>query len=308
MAETRRRDTQRREAPIEPDPAPLPPAEEVFVEPRVSAILVGYNQAAPLRRAVEALEKSTGRDRMEILVVDCGSQDDSGQLDVEYEGVTMMRLPHHFGSIKAMNIATRTAKAELVFYLSANVVVEPGTVMQLADRLESENDTTAAGPLLVDTNGQPVSKGRKLPTRQALDGEEQPLDLSAESVAVEFSPFDALMVRKVFIKGMNYFPERYGNSWADADLAMQIRRAQKKIRLYPSIHATWYDEPDPLSGDPLLQADRTLGAAAFFGKYQGFPAGLTFRVGAIFGALGRGQFNQLGPLISGQKLDGSQSM
>src|SRR5580658_1362422 len=100
MAETRRRDTQRRETPIAPDPAPLPPAEEVVVEPKVSVILVAYNQATPLRRAIEALEKSTGRDLMEILVVDCGSQDDSSQLDAEYEGVTMLRLPHHFGAIK----------------------------------------------------------------------------------------------------------------------------------------------------------------------------------------------------------------
>jgi glycosyltransferase involved in cell wall biosynthesis len=307
MAETRRRDN-RRETPIEPDPAPLPPAEEIIVEPKVSVIIVAYNQAATLRRSIAALEKSTGRELMEILVVDCGSQDDSAQLDVEFEGVTMLRLPHHFGSTKAMNIATRTAKAEFAFYLSPNVVVQPDTVMRLADRLEAENDVTAAAPVLLDANGTAVSKGRSIPTRQALDGAPRPIDLSAESVTVEFADFNALMVRKVFIKGMNYFSERYGNSWADADLAMQIRRAQKKIRLYPEIRATWYDEPDPLAGDPLLEADRTLGASAFFGKYDGFFSGLTFRIGAIFSALGRFQFKRLTALLSGQKLDGSQAM
>ena len=35
------------------------------------------------------------------------------------------------------------------------------------------------------------------------------------------------MVRKQFIKGMNYFDERYGHFWADADLAMQVKHAQK---------------------------------------------------------------------------------
>ena len=35
--------------------------------PRVSAILVGYNQAPALQRAVQALERSRDRDRLEIL-------------------------------------------------------------------------------------------------------------------------------------------------------------------------------------------------------------------------------------------------
>ena len=41
-------------------PAPEPPPEEPL-GPRVSAILVVFNQAAALRRAVEALERSEGR-------------------------------------------------------------------------------------------------------------------------------------------------------------------------------------------------------------------------------------------------------
>src|SRR5258708_37753169 len=32
---------------------------------------------------------------------------------------------------------------------------------------------------------------------------------------------------------MNYFDERFGHRWADADLAAQIRRAQRKVRPYP---------------------------------------------------------------------------
>ena len=63
-------------------------AENLPVEeplgPRVSAILVALNQIEPLRRAVAALERSTDRERLEILVVDLGSQDGSAQLDTEF--------------------------------------------------------------------------------------------------------------------------------------------------------------------------------------------------------------------------------
>ena len=80
----------------------------------MSAVLVSFNQAPALRRAIEALERSQDRERLEILVVDCGSQDESPRLDADYPAVQILRLPQHFGATRAMNIAMRTAKAELV--------------------------------------------------------------------------------------------------------------------------------------------------------------------------------------------------
>jgi hypothetical protein len=62
-----------------------------------------------------------------------------------------------------------------------------------------------------------------------------------------------------------------------------------------------------LIGDPLAVADKVLGAAAFLGKYNGFLAGLGFRVEAILRALGRFDLRQVSRLLSGQKLDGSQA-
>jgi glycosyltransferase involved in cell wall biosynthesis len=312
MPQTRRRKpdrTAKREEPVETVVELQPPPPEEPVEPQVSAILVSYNQAPALRRAIQALERSDDRKRLEILVVDCGSQDESAQLDTEFEGITMMRLPHHFGATKAMNIGTRTAKAEVVFYLSPTVEVAPDTISKLAGHLESDSEAAAVCPLLVDPDGRQSLRIRKIPTRATLlDPEYQRIDLTQETVSVEYPGLDALMIRKFFIKGMNFFDERYGNAFADADLAVQIRRAQKKIRVYPAIRATYYPEPDPLAADPLYAADRALGAAHFLAKYDGFFSGLTFRIGAILRALAHFNFRELSALVSGQKLDGSQAM
>ncbi len=134
MPETRRRDTQKREQPVETVPIPQEPVDQP-VEPRVSVVLVAHNQATALRRAIEALEKSQNRDRMEIIVVDCASHDESRYLDTEYENITLLRLPHNLGATRSMNIGVRTAKAEILFFVSPDVEVAPDTVMQLADRL-----------------------------------------------------------------------------------------------------------------------------------------------------------------------------
>jgi glycosyltransferase involved in cell wall biosynthesis len=313
MPEIRRKDA-RREDPVATIAVPREVVEEP-IETRVSAILIGYNQATALRRAIEALEQSRDRERLEILVIDCGSSDESSQLDAEYAGISMLRLPHNFGATKALNIATRSAKAELVLYLSPNVEVAAETVSKLADRLEADTETSAVCPLLVDEQGTPLSTIRDLPTRDALAavcaGQPFPgseVDLSQESIAVEYPSIEALMVRKSFLKGMNYFDERFGHHWADADLAAQFYRAQRKVRIYPAIRTTRHDAPDPYAGDALVEADCILGAAAFLSKYHGFMAGLSFRVGAIFRAMGRFDFRLLGALVSGQKLDGSQAM
>jgi GT2 family glycosyltransferase len=288
-------------------------AENLPVEeplgPRVSAILVALNQIEPLRRAVAALERSTDRERLEILVVDLGSDDGSPQLDSEFPGIVTLRLPHNFGATKAMNIGTRTAKADLVFYLSPDVEVAPDTVQKLADKLEEDSDAAAVCPLLVDDEGKPASRIYKLPTKESLKGEMAAvaIDLGQESVNVEYPGREAVLVRKQFVKGMNYFDERYGEYWADADLAMQIRRGLKKIRLYPSIRAVKHADTSPSAEKGLLAADRAGGAAALIGKYYGFMAGLGFRIGAIFRALGHFDFKQLIALCSGQKIDGSQA-
>lgn len=275
---------------------------------RVSAILIALNQMEPLRRAVAALEKSTDRERLEILVVDLGSQDGSAQIDAEFPGVVMLRLPHNFGATKAMNIGTRTAKADLMFYLSPDVEVFPDTVAKLADKLEDDSDAAAVCPLLVDEGGKPVSRIYKMPTAESFRRVMTAVvpHLEKERIDVEYPGRDALLVRKQFVKGMNYFDERFGQFWADADLAAQIRRGLKKIRLYPSIRALRRADSSPSAKKGLLAADRAGGAAAFIGKYYGFMAGLGFRVGSALEALARFDLKQFIALVSGGKVDGSQ--
>jgi len=287
--------------------AEILPAEEPLGL-RVSAILIALNQIEPLRRAVAALEKSTERERLEILVVDLGSQDGGAQIDTEFPGVVMLRLPHNFGATKAMNIGTRTAKADLMFYLSPDVEVAPDTVAKLAVKLEEDLEAAAVCPLLVDEAGKPVSRIYKLPTEESLKGGLTPvaIDVDQESINVEYPGRDAVLVRKQFVKGMNYFDERFGEFWADADLAIQIRRGLKKIRLYPSIRIVRRGDTSPSAEKGLLAADRAGGAASLIGKYYGFIGGLGFRVGAALKALVRFDLKQFIGLVSGAKVDGSQ--
>ena len=122
-----------------------------------------------------------------------------------------------------------------------------------------------------------------------------------------YPELDAVLIRKHFVRSMNYFDQRFGHYWADADLAMQIKRAGKQILLFPGIRATYHAAPDPVEGDPLARADRVSGAAALVGKYEGGMAALSFRLGAVLSALARFDLGMVSKLTGGQKLDGSQA-
>ncbi len=293
------------------------PANDVVtpVTPKVAAILIVHNQAAELQRSLAALERSEHREQLEILVVDCASDDSTAEIADELPGITMQRLPENFGATKALNIATRTARAEYLLLLSPDVEVAPDTVARLAEKLDAEPSVTGACPLLMDGDGKPVMRTRAFPDRQSLaevcgGGEIEWIAIPEGTLAVERSTVsypgrEALMIRKQFVAGMNYFDERFGEYWADADLAIKVRKAGRKLEMYPAIRATWH-APEAAPNDTIHKSDRIVGAAALLSKHDGFLAGFGFRMAAMFSALTRFDFALLAAVASGKKV-GSQA-
>ena len=264
---------------------------QIPAPPKVSVIFVSHNHATELPRAVEALKRSSNRDEIEIIVVDCGSTDETSSL--EFDSVNILRLPQNFGATKAMNIGTRTARADLLFFLSPEVEIQPDTIARLCARLEEENSTSAICPEIVDATGNPAPRLEPKLSQEIIHSQcygNPRLPLRA-----------ALMVRRQFVLGMNYLDERFGEYWADMDLATKIARAQRKIVVDPDIRVALISRRSPPS-DTEHKADRILGAALLLRKYRGFFAGLGFRFNAVLKALGKFDFGLLGALLSGRKI------
>ena len=307
---TKRKAEVKKSAPIvaaEPEPKPL--QEEQAPARKVTALVFSYDSAPALRRCLAALEGSNDRALIEILVVDCGSHDESPQLDTEFPEITVLRLPRYFGRTKALNIGTRTAAGEYLFFLTPEVEVLPTTIPALLAKIESEPDVMAVCPLLVDTEARPARQFFQLPTpASGLDLAPLSIDPAADAVEVEYATFQALLVRKYFVKGINYLDERYGESLSDAELCYQIRRSVRKTLVLPRVTAL-YTPGSPYSeaSNTIFEADRIHGGAVYFGKHYGLMNGLIFRVKAVLRALFTARLRLFAALISGSKIDGSQS-
>jgi GT2 family glycosyltransferase len=268
--------------------------------PRVSVAVVSHNRVEQLRRCLASLERAEGRDKLQVIVVDNGSQDGSAELDSEFPNVQWVRLPKNFGLTKAWNLGWRAADAEYVLFLHGDTEVEAGAISKLADALDAHEEAIAVCPLLVDAEGRPAPQLGTFPP----DGEWTPAQVSGpEPAAVQYPRGAAVMARVFYIKKIRQIDERYGQFGADADLAMQIQRAGRKILLVPEARV----RHSPRGSYPAMErADFLLGKAVFAERYEGFAAGLKARIAAVLGPLLGMRIGELKCTISGKKIDGKQ--
>jgi GT2 family glycosyltransferase len=268
--------------------------------PRVSVAVVSHNRIELLRRCLASLERVEGRETFQIIVVDNGSRDGSAELEQEFPQMQWVRLPKNFGLTKAWNLGWRAADAEYVLFLHDDTEVEPGAILKLAEALDAHEEAVAVCPLLVEAEGRPAPQLGTFPP----DGQWRPAPVSEKDpVAVQYPRGAALMVRVFYIKKIRQIDERYGQFGADADLAMQIQRAGRKILLVSEARV----RHEPRGAYPTPErADFLLGRAVFLGRYEGFAAGLKARIAAVLGPLVRFRFGELSYTIGGKKIDGSQ--
>jgi GT2 family glycosyltransferase len=259
-----------------------------------------------------ALESSAARETFDIIVVDSGSRDESPQLDTDFPSVTFLRLPKHFGIVKALNIGCRTAKSEFLLLLHPSVEMPREGVSELTARLQNDRDAAAACPLAVDTSGKRIIEDRPLPGAAALARAWKSGEYRGDpaSQTLLYPSVHAVLIRRVFLQGMRYLDERCG-PWWDADLFFQIRNAGKKVLFIREITAVKtggdYRYPETAAARAQLKADSALGAAAYLAKRYGMVAGLRFRISAALKALFSGDLRTVPLVAGGQRIDGSQT-
>jgi GT2 family glycosyltransferase len=111
--------------------APLPegPGEEGLL----SVLIPVLNQMELTRACLEALRRNTAGP-VEIVVVDNGSTDGSGEL-LAAAGVTVLRQERNLGFARATNLAAAACRGSLLVLLNNDTEVQPGWDLVLRDEL-----------------------------------------------------------------------------------------------------------------------------------------------------------------------------
>jgi len=101
---------------------------------RISVVIPVHNASAFLPRCLSALQTSTFAD-FECVVVDDGSTDDSGSLAAA-AGASVISTGGQRGPAFARNRGVAASSGEIIFFVDADVLVQPGTVAQVAKSFE----------------------------------------------------------------------------------------------------------------------------------------------------------------------------
>jgi GT2 family glycosyltransferase len=119
------------------------PSSSADAPPLVTVIIPNFNGRHHLEACLPALLASRGA-RLEVIVVDNGSSDDSlAWLERSFPGVVALPLGHNAGFGEANRRAVARARGELIAFLNNDTVVDPGWLVEPLRLLHAQPDIGA---------------------------------------------------------------------------------------------------------------------------------------------------------------------
>jgi GT2 family glycosyltransferase/glycosyltransferase involved in cell wall biosynthesis len=203
------------------------PADSV-TPPRLSVVVPVFNMQRDLRRCLDALETSTLPD-FELILVDDASTDESTD-DLQNRCDRFVRLEENRGQAAARNLGAGLARAELVFFLDADVLVRPDTLERVCEVLEGNPDISAmfCSYQYDTTETDFVSRYKNLLHHFTHK-------ISNREAVTFCGGFGA--IRKAVFEEVGGFDEQR-RAMEDVDLGYRLHRSGHRIRLCPWIQLT----------------------------------------------------------------------
>lgn len=139
--------------------AHTPPASE---ELDLSVVLPVYNEKGHLRAEIERIRAALDASslRYEIIVVDDGSDDGSGEQLQEIEGIRLLRFAQNRGSGSARRAGTHAARGRVVAWTDADMTYPNERIPDLVKELEGYDQVVGAR-----TSEQGTSKLLRVPAK-----------------------------------------------------------------------------------------------------------------------------------------------
>lgn len=111
---------------------------EIVLRPLISVVTVSFNSGKTIRRTIESIANQT-YERIEFIVIDGGSSDDTLSILAEYKSVVSCLISEpDAGIYDAMNKGIRVAKGDWIHLLNSDdYYASPGAIESAVDVLDS---------------------------------------------------------------------------------------------------------------------------------------------------------------------------
>lgn len=142
------------------EPAAVPMREDAELD--VSVVLPVYNEKGHLTAEIDRIRAALDASSYtyEIIVVDDGSDDGSGEQLLELEGIRLIRFRKNRGSGSARKAGTQAARGRVVVWTDADMTYPNDEIPQLVDQLEGYDQVVGAR-----TSEQGTAKLARVPAK-----------------------------------------------------------------------------------------------------------------------------------------------
>ena len=118
-------------------------------EPSVSLVIPAHNEQDHIADCLDALTTQDFAGRMEVIVVNDGSTDETARIASRYS-VILLDLKKNLGKARALNIGIKKAKGDIIIFSDSDSVMDKSAVRLLAECLRNQPDAhVVAGTVLI---------------------------------------------------------------------------------------------------------------------------------------------------------------
>ena len=211
--------------------------------PRVSIILVNYNDRAHFPDCLASLERVVTALPAEVILVDNHSEDGSAEAAESFGWVRLIRNEENLGYARANNIGIEAARGEFLFFLNTDTVVPEGSLPTLLAELEARPGAGAIGPALVRENSRiQVSFGREVNFISELWQKffrnpyyRTVLRSAARAREVGWLSGACLLARRSAVEDAGRFDENFFLYFEDIDLCRRMREKGYRLVFFPGV-------------------------------------------------------------------------
>jgi len=100
-------------------------------EPKVSIIVPAYNEERNIEKCIESIfDSSYPKNKLDIIVVDDGSTDNTLKIIKKYRNVRVLKQ-NHLGKVEALNLGALNSSNEFLFTVDADTTLEKNCIKEL---------------------------------------------------------------------------------------------------------------------------------------------------------------------------------
>ena len=228
--------------------------------PKVSIVLILFNQAALTLRCLQSLAAET-RVPFEVIVIDNDSQDETSAMIEQVSGITYVRNPENINFLKAVNQAADLACGDHILLLNNDAALLPGTLSNAVFRLESDPENGAVGGKIILVDGSLQEAGSIIWQDGSCLGygrEQRPDAPQFQFLrTVDYCSGAFLLIRRNLFEQLGRLDENYAPAYyEESDFCLRLAEAGYRVIYDPCVEILHYEFGSSASTEQALALQR----------------------------------------------------